>query len=518
MLALSALHSPPAGLTGSAGASSSFFAAEIGDFLRAERFPRQRAAHFHGREVLVVRSPATSLVLHLLPTPRCEAEVLPPLTSAGLADAFAARRRPSGRRSALVHLWEDQWHEHGDIVRSRLLSMLGRSTRLAARATTARRIDAATTDAFLLRNHLWGATKARYRYGLYLRPTTAGAHDEELVAVASFSARWKVRRRGAHDAPRASHELIRYCSRRGENVVGGISKLIAAFVRDAHPDEIVTVIDRDWGAGGGWATLGFTSLKKLPPVTFYVGADGLRCHPGAGPNPHRRRLPPELFESLEAMRHDDASAGDGDSTADDADTAAERFLAAQGFYPVNDAGAERHLLLVTPRADDGPPEPPRDADEPTSPPPPPAATDARGEHGATQTHGASFVRARTPPAAMQLSSGLSFDDAEMLLVSVQKPLGLLLEEIEVEAREVEGSEVVESAAMASEPGAGGGGGVVVVEVSDVGSAARAGVAAGDRLLAVNNQDVSDAPLEQVLAHLAAAPRVLNLRFLRGGRT
>jgi S1-C subfamily serine protease len=119
---------------------------------------------------------------------------------------------------------------------------------------------------------------------------------------------------------------------------------------------------------------------------------------------------------------------------------------------------------------------------------------------------------------MQLSSGLSFDDAEMLLVSVQKPLGLLLEEIEVEAREVEGSEVVESAAMASEPGAGGGGGVVVVEVSDVGSAARAGVAAGDRLLAVNNQDVSDAPLEQVLAHLAAAPRVLNLRFLRGGRT
>ena len=48
-------------------------------------------------------------------------------------------------------------------------------------------------------------------------------------------------------------------------MVGGISKLLSAFAREAGPDEIVTVIDRDWGEGGGWATLGFRPLRRLPP-------------------------------------------------------------------------------------------------------------------------------------------------------------------------------------------------------------------------------------------------------------
>ena len=139
-----------------------------------------------------------------------------------LSDTFAGNRR------RLVHLWEDQWDEHSSIVRSRLLTMLGRSRRIFARKCDARRIDSATLEAFLQRNHLWSATKARYRYGLYDRD------EKVLVAVASFSPRWKLRRDGQ---TRASHELIRYCSRRGESVVGGISKLLAAFSRDAAPDE-----------------------------------------------------------------------------------------------------------------------------------------------------------------------------------------------------------------------------------------------------------------------------------------
>ena len=357
--------SVPTATTGAAAA----FPAEVASFLCAERFSHQRAASFHGRALLVVRSPVASLALHLLPTPRCAADVLPPSTASELSDAYVARCRRGGRRrrTALVHLWEDQWSEHREIVCSRLLSMLGRSTRLMARATTARRIDAATLDAFLLDNHLWGTTKARYRYGLYTKPREGDSEGAaRLVAVASFSARWKVRRRGPHDAPRASHELIRYCSCRGESVVGGISKLLKAFARDAAPDEVVTVIDRDWGAGGGWATLGFRPLKRLPPVTFYVGPDGLRRHPGSGPNPHRRRLPAEVIAALEEeqAKEDDHTAAISPITtsgvaaaagAYEAAAAAERLLAARGYYAVRDAGAERHLLLLTPRDDDDAP-------------------------------------------------------------------------------------------------------------------------------------------------------------------
>ena len=131
--------------------------------------------------------------------------------------------------------------------------------------------------------------------------------------------------------------------------MGGISKLLTAFSRDAAPDEVVTVIDRDWGAGGGWATLGFQPLKRLPPVTFFIGPDGLRCHPGTGPNPHRRRLPPHVVEALEAQRASEPEDGGIDGgPADDTDREAEleRFLAEQGYFAVRDAGAERHLLVL----------------------------------------------------------------------------------------------------------------------------------------------------------------------------
>ena len=291
------------------------------------------------RKLLLVKGSSSVVALHLLPTPRSTAEVPSAEASAVMTDAFilrnSERTKTQKSRPVLVHLWEDQWLEHDGIVQSRILAMLGRARRIFARTTRVHRIDKAACDAFLLENHLWGATKARYRYGLY-----ANKGEGDLVAVASFSPRWNLRRYG-HENPRASHELIRYCSRRGTTVVGGISKLLSAFIADADPDEIVTVIDRDWGSGEGWQTLGFRPLKKLPPVTFYVGPDGLRCHPGEGPNPHRRRLPPDVAAALQAASS--ATAEKAGSSNFDHET-----LATLDFFPVRDAGAERHLLVVTP--------------------------------------------------------------------------------------------------------------------------------------------------------------------------
>ena len=69
--------------------STSRFAAAVAAFLRAEDFPRQRAVTYHGRPLLIVRSPAASLALHLLPTPRCAAEVLPPARARRSYDWYA---------------------------------------------------------------------------------------------------------------------------------------------------------------------------------------------------------------------------------------------------------------------------------------------------------------------------------------------------------------------------------------------------------------------------------------------
>jgi S1-C subfamily serine protease len=103
--------------------------------------------------------------------------------------------------------------------------------------------------------------------------------------------------------------------------------------------------------------------------------------------------------------------------------------------------------------------------------------------------------------ALQLSSGLTFDDGEQILISAQKPLGLLLEESDSYGGE-NGAELC---------------GTFVAGLDESGSAGRAGVQAGDILLAVNNQDVARSSLEAVMARLAQAPRVVNLRFRRPDR-
>ena len=103
----------------------------------------------------------------------------------------------------------------------------------------------------------------------------------------------------------------------------------------------------------------------------------------------------------------------------------------------------------------------------------------------------SSCRRRCHPALF-ISSGFSFQDdkSNELLVSVQKPLGLVLEQQD------QGSPVV------------------VAEVESSGSAGRAGVQVGDVLLAVKNADMTQLALEQVMQMIGQAPQVVNLRFLR----
>lgn len=100
---------------------------------------------------------------------------------------------------------------------------------------------------------------------------------------------------------------------------------------------------------------------------------------------------------------------------------------------------------------------------------------------------------------MQLSSGFEFDDGNQLLVSMQKPLGLLLEELHASDDATSDGETQ---------------GCVVVEVAPGSAADAAGVKAGYHLKAVNNMDVSRTGLDEVLSCIQAAPRVLNLRFSR----
>ena len=114
------------------------------------------------------------------------------------------------------------------------------SERVFARNCRVERIEAEVARRFLDANHRFGAAVCRYWYGLYQRRTTGAAendHSGALVAVAGFSA---ARRWLKGDKTVRSYEWVRYASLDGLRVVGGMGKLLGAFVEEVRPDDVMT--------------------------------------------------------------------------------------------------------------------------------------------------------------------------------------------------------------------------------------------------------------------------------------
>lgn len=185
------------------------------------------------------------------------------------------RQRKSGKRSII--LWDDLWITKAEIIKSRISASLGISQKIPARLTTVRRIDKATAASFIEKNHLNGDVTSKYRYGLFLPATYFRVlhrdfqvnvnSDELLVAVATFS-RPRIFQRETQ--PFRSYELIRFASLLNSNVVGGLDKLLHAFIRQREPDDLMTYADLEWSDGSNYEKLGFRKISQIPPIPFYV--------------------------------------------------------------------------------------------------------------------------------------------------------------------------------------------------------------------------------------------------------
>ncbi len=274
--------------------------------------------------------------LHVIPTPKTS--TIPPCLCKQLTDE---RDLPF---KTIIHLHQDVWNNKNEIVKARIAARVNRlNHRWYARKTVTKRINVSTAMEFLEAHHLWGATKAKFNYGLFDKG------NNDLVAVATFSPRRHVKRGGAdtdessHGStrPYRSHELIRYCSKRDGRVVGGITKLIAGFCRDFAPDDLVTCIDRDWGDGEGWKSIGFERVHVMPPLLMAVGDDGIRRYlVGAGIGHDledknsrlgRPGISLDLFQDLNGVL---------------CDSEALERITSQKLFPVYDSGVERRMLLV----------------------------------------------------------------------------------------------------------------------------------------------------------------------------
>lgn len=86
-----------------------------------------------------------------------------------------------------------------------------------------------------------------------------------MVAVATFSD-GRLREDGT-----VSYEWVRYACVRGVSVVGGMGRLLDAFVAtvgDGTPVEVMTYADLEWYDGASYRKLGFRPCGLREPVMF----------------------------------------------------------------------------------------------------------------------------------------------------------------------------------------------------------------------------------------------------------
>jgi len=232
----------------------------------------------------VLYFPERLLAIHLISLDKTNS--LLPDTFVQLSDTLAA----DGIK--VIHLWEDVWYFKKAVVQSRLRAAFGISQRIPARLTKVRRIDKPTLERFMGANHLQVSTNAKFKYGLFLpknyqrilkddSPATPfltqqmTIQGEALVAVASFSGGKNILREGGTFR---SFELIRFANHLDCTVVGGLDKLLKAFVSELQPDDIMTYADRDWSDGRSYERLGFERMGATPPHTFWVNPNTWERH------------------------------------------------------------------------------------------------------------------------------------------------------------------------------------------------------------------------------------------------
>lgn len=160
----------------------------------------------------------------------------------------------------LIQLFEDEWNTKPEIIKARLLNVLGLSNRIYARKCIVAEVPVNDYKEFVAKHHLQGFTSATQRFGLY--------YQNSLVAVMGFS-----KSRYSPDG----YELIRYCS--DGTIIGGASKLFSHFIKTVNPDKIISYASRCWSTGNLYTTLGFKNVTENDTNTgFWYIKNNIRYH------------------------------------------------------------------------------------------------------------------------------------------------------------------------------------------------------------------------------------------------
>jgi hypothetical protein len=146
----------------------------------------------------------------------------------------------------LIHVFEDEWRDRSDVVKSVVMHAIGRSIeRIDARKCELVKLDAMTRKLFFDSNHMDGDARAKWAWGL--------TFENRLVACLSL-------RKPLHKKHGSKMEVCRYATVANANVRGGLGKLMGiaeSHCRDLGLKSIMTYVDTRFGKGGGYESVGF---------------------------------------------------------------------------------------------------------------------------------------------------------------------------------------------------------------------------------------------------------------------
>jgi hypothetical protein len=147
----------------------------------------------------------------------------------------------------LIHIFEDEWRDKKEIVKSLLRNKLGvGNNRIYARKCEVKQVSTKDRKIFFNENHIDGDTRSKIAFGLY--------YDDQLVSCLSL-------RKPFHKKWKDYYEVSRSATAKNITVIGGLSKLSKTASRYAHLSDkkgLLSYVDTHYGNGNGYKKSGYT--------------------------------------------------------------------------------------------------------------------------------------------------------------------------------------------------------------------------------------------------------------------
>ncbi len=166
----------------------------------------------------------------------------------------------------LITVFEDEWLNKNDIVKSRLKNLIGIRDgvkTLYARKLNIKEISVSEARKFCEENHLQGYVGSNIKLGAF--------DNETLVSIMTFSK--PSISKGHKQRDPGVWELSRFCSKLDYIIVGIASKFLSFFKKNYVWRKIFSYADRRWSNGNVYEKIGFT-FNSTTPVSYWYFANG----------------------------------------------------------------------------------------------------------------------------------------------------------------------------------------------------------------------------------------------------